>query len=287
MRKLQKDIISFDGTGGFGDKAAPHGGCAAAKRITFCNIAIVFFLSSLLLFAAGCGKGNGSSGHSAEKATDAKERALEQHLADYWLTAPRTEQGVVDFLYIAAHATPQIRARSWQRMAATVGADSLVAATITDYLGNPDSPMRNEEMLLEALQALIPQFPDGAYMRTVMEDKQHLFSLNPRGRKVHDLHLRLADGAPTTLLDLTRAVCLKTGDNATVLFYDGECDNCEALIREMSGQPDVVAVSVRGGVKRLPDTWHSAVADADEIDSLYYLPLLPEVYVLDSGGARR
>ncbi len=229
---------------------------------------------------------------SARKQT--KPATLRDHIVSYWddinldtASADVREQRLVDYLYIIGHADSTTRRDGWQRLNTTL--HNRLDKTVSDYLGDPESPLYSLSMLDEYLTTLIATLPsdDANHVRAafLLENTRK----NRPGHTISNLPLvSNVTNAPTTLHTILRSAA--GSDQTLVLFYDPDCDNCDELISQLSQSPDaptIVAVSTTARSKSLPSGWHSLrAADPDALDSLFYLPSLPAIYVVNPSTLR-
>ncbi len=230
-----------------------------------------------LMAAQGCG--------SDSKASQEEARSYPEHFWDNVNTAVMSdderEQRLVDYMYLSMSAAPEQRRRCWQTIA-RVFPDEQPNRLVADYLGEPGSPLYAPEMLEEYLEAIAELFDDGSLQRIRIDYLLDGIRKNKAGQQIADLDLVTAAGRHTTLHTLI------AGSNAgsNVLLYDPGCEECAALIGRLAADADagnVVAVSVTGKARELPQAWHSCtVADPEQLDERFYLPRLPQLYTVDS-----
>lgn len=236
----------------------------------------------LLLLLCSCG--------GSRRADEADADPLRERLLTYWdgwrdavADSAVREQRIVDFLYLAGHADSLTRADAWSALITAFG--NRPDITVTDYLGELDSPLYSPQMLEEYLAALAMRMPE--------EDPERLRAVwllenirkNRQGQIVADLSLIKADGSRKTL---HRLVAERAG-GSMILFYDPDCGSCDETIARLSASPDpdihVIAVSVAFTLRPLPAGWVSTrVADTGQLHDRYYLPSLPVIYVVSSDG---
>lgn len=157
------------------------------------------------------------------------------------------------------------------------------------YLGDPNSPMRSEELYVLFLHELLASsVTDGAMKQRYGHQLQAAMKNRP-GTLAADLRLTDSYGRSFTL----RAAAAEA-DRTLVLFYDPDCDHCKATIAELSrmampADVQVLAVDVMADRERFdatkdafPTGWRVALASepVDDGDA-YELPALPSLYLLD------
>ena len=206
------------------------------------------------------------------------------------------EQGFADFVYLMQRADSATAALGAQMLARRVDKDAsrtkLVASLVDHYLGNPNSPLRDDVVYAHLLRAL-PQTPQLAYRLKQVEKNQpgmvaaDFVYVDRRGwcSTLHDL----ASGARWTL----------------IVFNDPECEHChEQMPRIIASQVlaqtkglTVLAVSpddntaawhdqpltMTGGKLQLPANWIDAYSPDGIImrRQIYHLPAMPSLYLLD------
>lgn len=218
---------------------------------------------------------------------------LHRHIAAYWdsidvasLSKAELEQRLVDFIYITQHADSATRAESWLTLGRLFPAE-IPNRTVTDYLGQSDSPLYAPEMLEEYLAATLAATPTDDPNHGRVKYLYDNVRKNKPGMQIADLNVTKTDGTHTTLHDILSG----HAGGAVVLFYDPECENCAEAIAQLSGPQappadmQVVAVCISQSPKQLPSGWVSTTVDSPEqLDERFYLPTLPVVYTLAVDG---
>lgn len=192
------------------------------------------------------------------------------------------EQAIVDRLYLIQHCDSAARRAAWSRLHAEL--DDCVDRTVTDYLGEPDSPLYSPALLEEYLESLARRLPADDLSRARAEYLLDGIRKNRLGSIIADIALVTASGNTTSLHTLIN----QSGEKeCLVMFYDPTCEACDEAIGRMSADTTrrVIAVSVTDAVKTLPEGWKSTrVADSDALDSLFYHPSLPQIYAVSQDG---
>ena len=250
----------------------------------------VSLLAILLIMLCSC-----SQSALRENRPSEQPDPLQSRIATYWsdidpdtVSPDMREQLIVDYLYLIANADSAIRAVAWPRLN-DVLADH-PDRTVTDYLGSPDSPLYSSAMLDEYLSQLVASLPpsDAGHARAayLLENTRK----NRPGHPIADLVLISATGTRSSLHAILESIPAEerktqSSARALVLFYDPDCDTCDSVIADLSQsqpQTEIIAVSVTDAVKPLPAGWHSfRAADPVALDSLFYLPALPALYLVD------
>lgn len=247
-------------------------------------------LLSILMMLCSCSQSARRENRSAEQPDP-----LQSRIAAYWsgidpdtVSPDMREQLIVDYLYLIANTDSTTRAVAWPRLNDAIADHP--DRTVTDYLGSPDSPLYSPAMLDEYLSQLVAALPpsDAGHARAAYLLKNT--RKNRPGHPIADLVLISATGTRSSLhaiLDSLAAEerATESSAGALVLFYDPDCDTCDSVIADLSqSQPqgEIIAVSVTDAVKPLPAGWHSfRVSDSEALDTLFYLPALPALYLVD------
>lgn len=180
-----------------------------------------------------------------------------------------------------------------RRAAARPAALELLMTTADDYLDDPNSPMRNEEVYILFLKSWV-----GA---DYLSDEQRIrpaarlddAMMNRPGTAAADFDMELRGGGGRT--SLSRLVA--AARNTLLIFYDPDCHNCHIIMTELAGIPlpegwQIAAVDSETDRSRweatagaLPEQWIVAFpAGATAVSDVYALPATPVFYVIDSRG---
>lgn len=237
---------------------------------------------------------------------------LRDRIATYWdrtginaMDENMREQSIVDYLYIVQHADSATRREAWHAL--NMQLDNSLDRTVSDYLGDPGSPIYAPEMLDEYLVSLLSETGTDDTTRARAEYLLENIRKNCPGDMIADLQLVCADGTVTSLHSLIAGTTVSgtgntggtvSGDvNTTgagrprpthgylIIFYDPECDSCDETIDALSagtaGGHTIIAISVTDAVKPLPSDWISTrAADPDALDEAFYHPSLPAIYTV-------
>ncbi len=237
---------------------------------------------------------------------------LRDRIATYWdstginaMDDGMREQSIVDYLYMVQHADSATRREAWHAL--NMQLDNSLDRTVSDYLGDPGSPIYAPEMLDEYLVSLLSEAGTDDTTRARAEYLLENIRKNRPGDVIADLPLVCADGTVTSLHSLiggTTVSCAgNTGgfgpgeDNTTgagrprpthgylIIFYDPECDSCDETIDALSAHTPanhtIIAISETDAVKPLPSDWISTrAANPDAIDEAFYHPALPAIYTV-------
>lgn len=194
------------------------------------------------------------------------------------------EQSVVDYLYLVGHADSATRIYAWDILRSNL--NNHPDKTVTDYLGEPDSPLYSPPMLEEYLECLIRSLPPDNLSHMRAEYLLANIRKNKPGGIISDIRLKTGRRDCNTTLHELIAECDK---DCIVLFYDPGCMACDELIDRLSMmrsyQYRIIAISITDKAKIFNDDWISArVLNEDELDENFYLPSLPRMYLTTSTG---
>lgn len=175
-----------------------------------------------------------------------------------------------------------------------------LTATIDTYLGESDSPVANTEAYLAFLKAISEAaYLDPTRLSRINALRESLEKNSP-GTPAADFHINLRSGESEALMQLVNPQGF-----TLLLFHDPECSDCSALIKKMSSDPiisdaidkgalKVIAVNVSGDGDHwiadpyhVPSVWTDTFSPDGEVmnEEIYYLPVLPTLYLLDNSGS--
>lgn len=203
------------------------------------------------------------------------------------------EQNFANYLTVLPLADSLSRIKGVETLMKSAEADSAAYAflgeTAAKYLGDPNSPMRDEEIYILFLRELTHSpLTDGAVK---MRYDHHLEAAmkNRPGTRAADFRLADSNGRVTTLHELATMA-----PQTVVLFYDPDCDHCKETVARLASVrlPEgvrIAAVDVMGDRDRFeatknefPSGWRVTFAlDPIEERGLYLLPALPSLYLLN------
>ena len=258
---------------------------------------------ALIFLAASC-----SSNHSNAD-TQSEGRGVRTPLAslcrsiDYSDTASLLDEGVmtrlmIDIVKLMPYTDSLTTSRELNyffNSISYVPASVAIADSLGDlYLNNPASPVRDNELYIRFLRAMLSADSIADFERLKCEENLRLASLNRKGSVANNISILDRDG-------LTRDLHSIRAPHILLVFYDPECPHCSEILAEIAasekinrlvldGELAIVAVYAEG--KRsvwekskadMPRNWivgydMSGVLDND----LYTLPAMPVLYLLDS-----
>lgn len=205
------------------------------------------------------------------------------------------EQNFANFVSILPYARRDDARRAaaalLDRAAAHPDAASLMVNVVDKYLGDPNSPMRSDDLYVMFLRQIVEcEMADEAAMARAGYRLEQT-SKNWPGTRAADIKLLARDGQRTDLWSAVRR------DTTLVMFYDPDCEHCKEVTEHLRQSPvvatmHVLAIDVAGNREAwdgsklsLPERWQVAYAlDADDVDEKYYLPALPALYLLSPEG---
>lgn len=162
------------------------------------------------------------------------------------------------------------------------------------YLNNPASPVRDNELYIRFLRAMLSADSIADFVRLRSEENLRIATLNREGTIANNISILDRNG-------VLRDVHSIKASHILLVFYDPECPHCSEILAEVAASEKINGLIQKGGFvivavyaegKRsvwerskadMPDNWivgydMSGVLDHD----LYTLPAMPVMYVLDS-----
>lgn len=215
-------------------------------------------------------------------------RLLEENFATYATLFPIVDQEEAD----AAASTLLTKVQ------ASAGIYNETLATAEKYLAEPLSPVYNPEAFMAFLSSATAQrFTDDARLQRY-DALLSTLSANRPGTQCADFTISLKGKSDTTLHGIIKGI------PTLLLFHDPECEDCSALIADMStltqlsqaignGNLQIVAVDLSGDEERwaadnshIPSGWIDAFSPDAEVlnDEIYYIPRFPSLYLINADG---
>lgn len=164
------------------------------------------------------------------------------------------------------------------------------------YLGNPNSPMRSEDLWIPYLEVITADnryADENENLRNELE--LELIKKNRPGMLAKDFNYITKEGSVRTLH--TSPV---GSEGIILIFYDPDCNHCKEIISLLKENPQisqwiesnkykVLAVDVAEDYELwektysdMPSEWSVGFnTDSIEEEDLYYFPALPVIYILD------
>ena len=170
-----------------------------------------------------------------------------------------------------------------------------IADSLADlYLNNPASPVRDNELYIRFLSAMLSADSISDFVRLRGERNLRIACLNRVGTVANNISFLDRNGRRRDLHSVQAPGIL-------LVFYDPECPHCSEILEEMAadrrlnelalaGQLAIVAVYAEGkrsvwdsNKAEMPDNWIVGYDMSGVLDNeLYSLPAMPVVYLLDS-----
>jgi hypothetical protein len=206
------------------------------------------------------------------------------------------EQGFVDFINLMQYADSLTCAFAAQTLA-----DSITSTEprlqhfdgiIDHYLGNPDSPMKNDVTYAHLLRAVTQRLPDGHAAKSRLAFRLALVVRNQPGMLAADFDYIDRQGCHHRLYDIESPLTL-------IVFSDPECEHCHEIMPRiisnttLQSDPRLTVLNIypddnrkawEQDVKALPANWREGRSPEGEMmkKQIYALPALPSLYLLDS-----
>lgn len=212
------------------------------------------------------------------------------------------EQSMVNYFGILAKADSLVGADGVNRMIACASANPAALAKVVEisnrYLYEPESPMYDAEGYAMLLDQLILDPTNAGLPRETLEAHHAQIMKNRVGRKAADFAFTDREGRRTTLREAVAGT-----EETIVIFYDPDCNACEATERYLAsseklnrligeGQLRIVAIDPfdtdpvrwKAHADTLPKNWTVGRSPGGRIDSeeIYVIRATPAVYLLDS-----
>lgn len=291
------------------------------------NIRILILIwFPLIIF--GCGNKNGKTGSvSADSVSQVKSlplpvvppeiqdsrEKLRYVLTHYWdamnwrdtalvNSEEFMEQSIVNYFAILAKADSLVGADGVNRMIACASANPSALAKVVEissrYLYEPESPMYDAEGYAMLLDQLILDPTNAGIPRETLEARHAQIMKNRVGRKAADFAFVDRKGRRMTLREAVAGT-----EETIVMFYDPDCNVCEATERYLAsseklnrligeGRLRIVAIDPfdtdterwKAHADSLPRNWTVGCSPGGRIDSeeIYVIRATPAIYLLDS-----
>ncbi|WP_455628831.1 DUF5106 domain-containing protein [Parabacteroides chinchillae] len=209
-----------------------------------------------------------------------------------------TEQAFTNFIDILKYAAPEAVASAIKGMMNKADADSTMfayfAGLYEKYLYDPNSPMRNEEFYIPALQSIIAS---SSYDEVNKIRPQHLLELalkNRTGESATDFTYTLANGKTGTLHGIK-------SDYLLLFFYNPDCHACKEVTDQLTSSvtvkeleknkklkvlavyPDEDLTAWKAHLSYMPAGWINSYDNSLSLknEEIYDLKAIPTLYLLD------
>lgn len=216
---------------------------------------------------------------------------------------PMVEQAVADYIAYLEFAPPKEARKSVEALFSSAealgGRDmlgfNLLCETVSRYMYDPNSPMRNEDFYLPFVKGLSESELVADDMKPAYRHDFEMCSMNQVGQQVPDFTFRTIRGKDETLYGVSSAF--------TMLFFSNPgCNACKQIIDEVSTRPYIdsfISTGVLAIVNvyidedleawkeysvNYPTNWHNGYDPTYSIreDLLFNVRAIPSLYLLDA-----
>ncbi|MCM1313685.1 MAG: DUF5106 domain-containing protein [Bacteroides sp.] len=183
-----------------------------------------------------------------------------------------------------------------------------------DCFHNPNSAFQNDEIYIPILEKLMKSRYMSGSDSTRYGFQLKMLKKNRIGTIAAELDLRIDKKTSSTQVPERKRRTKKTvrlselcGDSTLVLFYDPTCEHCREQIEEFGNNEHITGLCKRGILrmvfvnvepkrknknvwgKDLPDGWVFATDYRQAVikQHIYYLPFVPQLYILGKGRVVR
>ena len=184
------------------------------------------------------------------------------------------EQGFVDYINLLQYADSAVAAGSVRIFADSIARNEQrqqhFDRLIDHYLGNPDSPMRNDVTYAHLLRVL-PKTPQRTFLLGQI-------TKNQPGTTANDLPLgRAASACVVYTSEVEQEPRLYHVESPLTLlvFYDPDCEHCQEMMPQIRKMMDA-------GYASQTCAMYINVEENTAARQAYYLPALPALYLLDN-----
>ena len=260
-------------------------------------------LAASMIMSASCSSRNNNADTQSEASEELSPLASLCRSIDYSDTVSLSDEGVmtrrmIDIVklmpYTDSLTTSQELTAFFNNISSVPRSVAIVDSLGDLYLNNPASPVRNNELYIRFLQAMLSADSIADYMRLRSEENLRIANLNRTGITANNFSILDSNGLALELFSIKAPHIL-------LIFYDPECSHCTSQLSEIADcekineliqKDELVIVAVYAEGKRsvwekskadMPGNWiigydMSGVLDND----LYSLPAMPVMYLLDS-----
>ncbi len=207
-----------------------------------------------------------------------------------------TEQAFADYINVMNYATYAAVSSSIKNMLKKAEVDSLMFAYFTDlyerYLYDPNSPFRNDEYYIPALEAII-----GSSLNVEKIRPTYLLELakkNRVGEKASDFTYTLVGGKKSSLYAIK-------ADYTLIFFYNPGCHTCKEIIEQLQSSltinylidekkltilavyPDEDLTEWKSYLSDIPKKWINSYDEGTHLKDkeIYDLKAIPTIYLLN------
>lgn len=262
--------------------------------------AVFIFIAALLL--ASCDSRKSDNSHVAKVAAEAPLLTYCKNI-DYGDTAKLHERMVMKAIVakivkMLPTTDSEVADSALTRFFSGACVDEQTVATAFEfaelYLDNPSSPVRNEDLYIRVLEALLSvrELPESLRLRAEYELKTA--NMNRPGTLATDFEYIDRGGRRASLHALN-------AERLMLIFYDPECSHCSDILNDLASDAGINAAIDAGSLTVLAvyaegkkDVWERTCEampanwlvgyDLSGIlkNELYDLPAMPVIYILDA-----
>lgn len=210
-----------------------------------------------------------------------------------------TEQAYANYLDILRYVEPTVAAQSVGALMKSAEVDSTMFdyfVSLTDkYLYDPNSPFRNDELLIPALEAMVasPMLDEAEKIRP--QSQLDMAQKNRIGQKANDFRYTLHDGSTGRMYSIEAEYLI-------IFINNPDCPACKAIREQICASPMLSEMIERGVMKvlaiypdeditawlnyrhNIPASWINSYDKQLRLrdEELYDLKAIPSLYLLDS-----
>ena len=210
-----------------------------------------------------------------------------------------TEQAYANYLDILRYVEPTVATQSVGALMKSAEVDSTMFdyfVSLTDkYLYDPNSPFRNDELLIPALEAMVasPMLDDVEKIRP--QSQLDMAQKNRIGQKANDFRYTLHDGSTGRMYSIEAEYLI-------IFINNPDCPACKAIREQICASPMLSEMIERGVMKvlaiypdeditawlnyrhNIPSSWINSYDKQLRLrdEELYDLKAIPSLYLLDS-----
>lgn len=210
-----------------------------------------------------------------------------------------TEQAYANYLDILRYVDPTVAAQSVGALMKSAEVDSTMFdyfVSLTDkYLYDPNSPFRNDELLIPALEAMVasPMLDEAEKIRP--QSQLDMAQKNRIGQKANDFRYTLHDGSTGRMYSIEAEYLI-------IFINNPDCPACKAIREQICASPMLSEMIERGVMKvlaiypdeditawlnyrhNIPASWINSYDKQLRLrdEELYDLKAIPSLYLLDS-----
>lgn len=210
-----------------------------------------------------------------------------------------TEQAYANYLDILRYVEPSVAQQSVAGLMKSAEADSTMFdyfASLTDkYLYDPNSPFRNDELLIPALETMLasPLLDEAEKIRP--QSQLDMAQKNRIGQQANDFRYTLHDGRTGRMYAIE-------ADYLLIFINNPDCPACKAIREQISASPMLSEMIERGVMKvlaiypdeditawlnyrhNIPASWINSYDKQLRLrdEELYDLKAIPSLYLLDA-----